>query len=189
MSADIILILRKQTSISTISAFFISIIFTKKIKMSNTGYSFRGSGLYGLIVTILTLIALYYVAKGAFWILNVVAPLLLIVTLVLDHKVVVDYFKMLWRMILNTPIIGILAAVLSVVAFPVVIFFLFGRAWFGYYIRKKQKDMNDTFQQHFQQQQAKEEEFVPYEEIKDQQLNESDWTSTYEPDKQKKYNQ
>lgn len=153
--------------------------------MSNNQFYFRGNGLYGIIATILFLIALYYIAKGVFWVLTWVSPVLLIATLVIDYQVVLDYLKMLWNMILRTPIMGILAAALSVFGFPVVILFLFGRAWFGYYLRKKQKEQADFFQR-FKEQQQQEEEFVQYEEIIDNRLDDSEIEPPFEPEKEKK---
>lgn len=154
--------------------------------MSNNQFYFRGSGLYGIIATILFLIALYYIAKGVFWVLTWVSPVLLIATLVIDHRVVLDYLKMLWNMIIRNPIMGILSAALSILGFPVVMLFLFGRAWFGYYLRKKQREQADFFQQ-FREQQQQEEEFVSYEEIIDNRLDESEFVDpTFEPEKEKK---
>lgn len=153
--------------------------------MTNNQFSFRGNGLYGIIATVLFLIALFYIAKGVFWVLTWVSPVLLIATLVIDYQVVINYLKMLWGMIIRTPIKGVLAAALSVLGFPVVILFLFGRAWFGYYIRKKQKEQSEFFQR-FKEQQEQEEEFVSYEEINDNRLDESDIDTTFEPKKEKK---
>jgi hypothetical protein len=142
--------------------------------MSNTGFSFKSSGLYGLIVGVITLVALFYVAKGIFWVLTWVSPVLLIAALVIDYQVVVDYLKMLWNMVLRSPITGILFSVISFVAFPVTILYLFGRAWFGYYIRKKQREQAAFFQQFNENnRQAQEDEFVAYEEIKDGFLGDS----------------
>ncbi len=155
--------------------------------MSNNSFSFKGGGLYGLIATILLFIALFYIAKGIFWVLTWVSPILLIITLVLDYQVVINYLKMLWGMILRSPITGILASIISFFAFPIVILFLFGRAWFGYYIRKKQREQASFFQQ-FQETQQREEEFVSYEEVIDNRLDDSINQTTFESNKEKKRN-
>lgn len=138
------------------------------INMKNSNLSFKGSGLYSLIAGILLFIALFYIAKGVFWVLTWVSPVLLIATLVLDYKVVTDFLLMLWNMILRSPISGILFTAISFVAFPITILYLFGRAWIGYYLRKKTRE-NASFFQQFQEnaKQQENEEFVPYEEIKD----------------------
>jgi hypothetical protein len=58
---------------------------------------------------------------------------------------------------------------------------------FGYYIRKKQREQNAFFQQ-FHETQQREEEFVPYEEVIDNRLDDSTNQTTFEPNKEKKRN-
>jgi hypothetical protein len=156
------------------------------IKMQNSNFSFKGTGLYSLIAGILLFIALFYIAKGVFWVLTWLSPVLLIATLVLDYKVVTDYLLMLWNMILRSPISGILFTAISFVAFPITALYLFGRAWFGYYIRKKTRE-NASFFQQFQEnaKQQESEEFVSYEEIKDGFLDEATPQATFESEKEK----
>ena len=44
-----------------------------------------------IVGAILGLIALFWLAKGVFFILNIIAPFLLIITLILNYKVVLGY--------------------------------------------------------------------------------------------------
>ena len=134
--------------------------------MSNSGYHFRSSGILGLFMTILFLFALFFIAKGIFTLLYWVAPVLLVVTLVLDYQVVVRYFLMLWALLLSRPLLGILASILTFFGYPVVVFFLFGRAWFGYNLRKKQSS-GSGYGRTSQNSQQQQDEFAPYEEIID----------------------
>ena len=156
------------------------------IYMQNSNLSFKGSGLYSLIAGILLFIALFYIAKGVFWVLSWTAPVLLIAALVLDYKVVTDYLLMLWNMILRSPISGILFTAISFVAFPITILYLFGRAWGGYYVRKKVRE-NASFFQQFQEnaKQQENEEFVPYEEIKDGFLDDTTPQTMFDSEKEK----
>lgn len=135
--------------------------------MSDSGYHFRSSGILGLFMTILVMIALFFIAKGIFTLLYWIAPVLLIFTLVLDYQVVVRYLLMLWSLLLTRPILGLLASVLTFFGYPVVIFFLFGRAWFGYNIRKKQGS-SEGFKRQNQYSQQQNDDFVAYEEITDE---------------------
>ena len=134
--------------------------------MSDSGYHFRSSGLAGVIITALVMIGLFYIAKGIFTLLYWVSPVLLIATLLLDYRVVVRYFKMLWSLLLRNPLLGVLTALLTFFAYPVVIFFLFGRAWFGYSVRKAQGNRTNHQKNQYAEQQT--DEFVAYEEIKDE---------------------
>lgn len=135
--------------------------------MSDSGYHFRSSGILGLFMTILVMIALFFIAKGIFTLLYWIAPVLLIFTLVLDYQVVVRYLLMLWSLLLTRPILGLLASVLTFFGYPVVIFFLFGRAWFGNNIKKKQGS-SEGFKRQNQYSQQQNDDFVAYEEITDE---------------------
>lgn len=135
--------------------------------MSDSGYSFRSGGLPGIIFTILVMIALFYIAKGFFIVLYWLSPFLLIATLVLDYQVVIKYIKMIWSLLLRNPIGGLLAIALSVLGYPIVIFFLFGRAWFGHKVRKQQQQEGGYRRQsHYSTHSS--DEFVAYEEITDE---------------------
>lgn len=106
-------------------------------------------GRYGLntsntIVSILVmvgvLIALFWIARTVFQLLAFAAPIFLIITLVLDHKVVLNYGKWLWQLLQSNTLMGIVATILTVFGFPVVCFFLFGRVILSRKIRKMEED-------------------------------------------------
>lgn len=95
----------------------------------------------GIAMIGLVFVALFYLAKGVFWILSLVAPVLLLITLFIDHKVVVDFGK--WALNLFSKnllaaigVIGGLAALsfiggpnlIAGVIFPTIATFLFGKA-------------------------------------------------------------
>ena len=77
---------------------------------------------------VLFFVMLYFLAKGLFWILSLVAPILLIATLIIDHKVILDYGKFIFKLLKDNPLVGILGVLLTVVGFPVVSGFLFFKA-------------------------------------------------------------
>lgn len=84
-----------------------------------------GGGIGCLIFGVLGLIAAYYILKGLFALLWWAAPVLFLLTLLIDWRVVAEAGKSLFSLIRMRPLAGILTAVLAVVAFPVVVFFLF----------------------------------------------------------------
>jgi len=88
----------------------------------------RVNPLIALLGVVLFFIALFYLAKTAFFILSWIAPVLFILTLFINHKVVLDYGKTLIKWTKQSPVIGIVAIVLSFMAFPFVSAFLFGKA-------------------------------------------------------------
>jgi hypothetical protein len=97
----------------------------------------------GIIILTLFFIALYFLAKGLFTILSFVAPVLLILTLIIDYTVVIDYGKFVWNLLKNNVLIGILAVLLTVLGFPIVSGFLFIRAL----LRKKLKSTLNKYEE------------------------------------------
>lgn len=109
----------------------------------------------GIIITVLIFLALFYIARFVFKLLWWVAPVLLIATLIIDYKVVWGYLQWIGRTIKNNPALGIGAIVLTLLGFPVVVAFLFGKALF----KRKIKQATDEAR-------AKQEGyFIEYEEI------------------------
>jgi hypothetical protein len=96
-----------------------------------------------ILVMVGVLIALFWVARTVFQLLALAAPIFLIITLVMDHKVVLNYGKWLWQLLRNNTLMGIIATILTVFGFPVVCFFLFGRA----ILRRKIKRMEEAYRQ------------------------------------------
>ncbi len=112
-----------------------------------------------ILFLVLIFVGLFFVAKGVFWILSWLAPVFLILTLIIDYKVVVSYGTWLVNLLKKNILMGLGAVLLTVFGFPVVSGFLFGKA----IISKKIKEKLGQFEQPTQ----KKEEFVPYEEVED----------------------
>lgn len=110
-------------------------------------------GFAGLISLALFMMVAYVLFKGIFWILNLVAPVLLIATLVIDYTVVTNFVKFLIKLTKDNPFFGIVALVLSLVAYPFTAGFLFFRAMMRRTLKKSQ--------------QPKQEKFADYEEVND----------------------
>ena len=134
-------------------------------------------GAFGsIIILILFFIALYFIAKGIFTVLSYLAPILLIITLIIDYTVVLDFGKFILRLFKNNILIGILAVLLTIVGFPIVAGFLFFRSL----IRRNLKSTG-SFKE------TPKEIYTDYEEIEDE---EEDFLSLPEikKEKQKKDN-
>ncbi len=81
-----------------------------------------------IVFLAVTFFALFWIARGIFTILTYVAPILLLATLFINYKIVVNYGKWLWKQLQNNPIMGVIAILLTIIGFPVVSFLLFGKA-------------------------------------------------------------
>jgi hypothetical protein len=123
--------------------------------------------LLSLLITIATFGVIYLVASGLFWLLQKIAIFLFIVTAILDYKVILDYFKWLGAMVQRSPISGILMGALTIVAYPVVVAFLFFKALLKRIFNnavKNQQQFNPNQPQNAQN----EDEYIEYEEIKEE---------------------
>ncbi len=109
----------------------------------------------GVAVVVFIFIALYFVTKGVFKILSLIAPVLLIITLILDYKVILNYGQWLIKLAKKNILMGIGAIVLTVIGFPFVAAYLFGKAL----LKRKVKQVQKQYQQQTQG------ELVEYEEV------------------------
>jgi len=110
-----------------------------------------------LVSFIAVMVALFYLAKGVFWILGFIAPVLLIATFFINRQVIFDYGKTLIKLVKTNPFVGIAGIVLSFIAFPLVSAFLFGKAM----LLKKVDSLRDGMRQ------KEDEEFTEYEEVEE----------------------
>jgi hypothetical protein len=139
-------------------------------------FSFRsGNPIIGFVIGALILVGAFYFLKGLFWVLTWLSPILLIVTLIMNHHIVVDYLKMLWKQLLETPFFGVICIVMSFFAAPVIIFYLFGKMM----LLRKAKEMQqrfeyqqESFKRQFEQSRPTQDAdgFTPYEEISDKRI-------------------
>jgi len=95
-----------------------------KIGGGNSPFGFLGP----LLILAVFFTALFFLAKGVFWLLSWVAPILLIITLILDYTVVIDFFKFVWKLLKEKTVMGILAVLLVVFGYPIVAGYLFFKA-------------------------------------------------------------
>ena len=134
-------------------------------------YQFSGNGfnlLPTLILGLLFLLGLFFIARFVFNILMYLAPVLLIITLFLDHKVVVNYGKWIGKILQENPLLGTGLILLTFFGFPVVSLFLFGKAM----IKKKVKEV------HQQMEQKMEGMYTDYEEVESE---EAEWVELPPP--------
>ena len=108
-----------------------------------------------LIMLVVVFMLIFFVARGVFRLLTWMAPFLFIATLILDYKVILSYGKYLLRTLERNVIWGIVMTVLTVIGFPLVIAFLFGKALLFRRVKTVEKDMEDE----------KMGEYIPYEEV------------------------
>ncbi len=114
-----------------------------------------GQWLVGLLMLIAFFFVLFYMVKGIYSILSMVAPVLLLITAIINYRVITGYLGMLWSVFKNNWIVGLLGAILTVVGFPFVSGFLFFKAIVGRKINSIQAEL----------QQKQQGEYVDYEDL------------------------
>ncbi len=93
------------------------------------GYGFdTQQTILSIVFLLLVFLALFWVARSIFTILSWLSPVFLILTLIINYNIILNYGKWLWKLLTESTLVGILATVLTVIGFPVVSFLLFGRA-------------------------------------------------------------
>lgn len=121
----------------------------------------NGTGPFGFLGPLLILAvfftALFFLAKGIFWLLSIVAPILLIITLILDYTVVTEFLKFIWKLLKDNTLIGILAVFLVVFGYAFVAGYLFFKA-----LGKR------TVKKVFEKARSEENVFTEYEEVKEE---------------------
>jgi len=127
------------------------------------------SNITSVIGLVLFFVIAYYVLKGAFFLLGLITPALLIGAAILDFKVYPDYAKWVWKTLQSNPVMGILAIIGSVVALPVLSGYLFFKALFRRRLKKMGVNMGNGFPGQAAQQEP-EEDFVDFE-IVDEELH------------------
>ena len=74
------------------------------------------------------LIVIVIILQGVFRILSWIAPLLFVLAVLINYRTVIGYGRTLLRLLKEQTLFGILAVILTVIGFPVVVAYLFGRS-------------------------------------------------------------
>lgn len=109
----------------------------------------RGGSPFGMLGPLLVLgafmVLAYFIFKGIFTVLSFVAPVLLIITAIMDFSVITDYIKFVLKLLKDNPLMGIIGIILTVLAFPFVAGFLFFRAMMRRTIKKAQEQQEPKY--------------------------------------------
>ena len=116
-----------------------------------------GGGLGCLLGTALLVFASYYVLKGLYYVLWWAAPALVVLTLVVNWRVIPDTLKNWFNSLKTNPLGGLITAAIAVLAFPFFTLWLFLKA-LGY--RKL-----ESMKREYGVPEPPKDEFVDFEEI------------------------
>ena len=82
----------------------------------------------GLVMLVASVVALWFVFKSLMYVLGLLAPILLIVTLVINRNVVFDYVSGMMKRLKNDTLMGVAQVAGTFFFFPLVSVYLFGKA-------------------------------------------------------------
>lgn len=114
----------------------------------------------GLLMIVLFFFVLFKISAFVFSLLWYVAPILLIVTLVMDHKIVTNYLEWVVGKFKTNPLFAVALSLLTVLGFPIVAGYLFSKLM----VKRKITKMTQQFEKNTKG------EFVDYEEVDSQPL-------------------
>lgn len=96
-----------------------------------------------ILVGIVIMVGLFYVARFIMRLLWIVAPILFIASLIIDHRVFLGYLRRVRDLFSRNIWFGLGAAALSVLLFPLLSLFLFGTALFRRRMKDAQREAQD----------------------------------------------
>jgi hypothetical protein len=96
--------------------------------------------LVGFLVLAGVIFMSIFLFRALFRLLYFFAPFLLILALVINYKTVINYGKWLIKSLKNSPLTGVIYIVLTVLGFPFVSFYLFGKAILSRQLKKMNTD-------------------------------------------------
>jgi hypothetical protein len=107
--------------------------------MKGQGFSIRLNGIMGFISMIAFLLIVILLIRGLWKLLYIAAPVLILLSLLINYRTLLNYFRFLFGLLHRNPLSGILAILLSVIGFPFLSGILFGKSILDRKIRKLQQ--------------------------------------------------
>ena len=111
--------------------------------MSKQGFGFRFSGLMGFIAMILVLVFMYFIITGAWKLLAIAAPVLIVLALIINYKTIVNFLRFMLGLLQRNVLSGIIAIILCVVLFPFLSGILFWESHPGQESKQAQESTTD----------------------------------------------
>lgn len=110
----------------------------------------------GSLVFLIILALLFYLFFQLYKFLWLISPLLIITSLVLDKRALLEYIKNIGQQISNNPVSGLINAMVNILGLPFVLIGIVLKTWTIKRISKMQ-----SAQSHY----SREDDFTPYEEV------------------------
>jgi hypothetical protein len=142
--------------------------FFFNLNMFQTRRSYKpdpGQALIAVLLLVGMFMAFFFIARSIFTILTWLTPFMVLLTVILDYRVIVGYFKWVWRLLNEQLLMGLGAVALTVFGYPVVAGYLLLRAWMSSQRKKDRVQEQDS--------QNRLGEYISFEEVDDRERNRS----------------
>lgn len=116
----------------------------------------------GVITLVLGIVAIYFLFIGLYKLLYLLSPVLIVLALIIDHKVVTGYLKNIWNLLRTNTLVGVGASLLTFFGYPFVSGYLFAKALFKRQLKKFEATHGAGGQRPVK------EEYTEYEEVQDE---------------------
>lgn len=128
-------------------------------------YSYNSNGGPGFLWSVIVLVAifavLYFVFKGILWLFTILAPILFILTIIFDFKVILNFINFIITRFKSNVLVGILLVILAIIFYPLVTGFLFVKAAGNWYVNYKLKKIEkEKYTQYEDVQEVDDDEFL-----------------------------
>jgi len=142
------------------------------------------AGMIGGIIFLLFMFVMIWVVfkavSGVFWILSIVAPILLIFALFMNHTVVTDYVKWLFKLLKEDTGKGLLYTLGTIVGYPLVAAFLAMKAYTKRTLGSKRKPKEESGDYIKYEEVEENEDFLELEDLEEVKQKQSSGDNSYD---------
>ncbi len=131
--------------------------------MLNNRKSVNFNPFSGIIMTVITLVMIYFIFKGLFALASWIMPVLAIATLFINYHVYLDFGKFIRNLFMDNWVLGIGAVLLSIMLMPFLIVYLFSKALL---LKKFDNSKAESFW-NTKKNDIPDDEYVDFEEVED----------------------
>ncbi len=137
-------------------------MYQSNLNMLNQRKNYRANPLMGVLTLVISIVIIYFLVKGLFYLASWAMPILAIATLIINHNVYLDFGKFISNIFKENWVLGIGAVLLTLALLPFVVFYLFGKAMM---LRKIDNSKAESI---WNKKEEKDDEYLEFEEIVDE---------------------
>lgn len=127
--------------------------------------SFGTNGIIGLLIAAAVLFVLINLISWVVSLLYKIAALFFVAAAIIDHTVITDYAKSIYRLFQRNWVLGLVAGGLSIVLYPFTGLFLLGKALFRKQLEKKVPGYKKAREEQRERERRRRDQYTEFEEV------------------------